>query len=245
MTAPLPLSRQSGPEVSVRGVLYRFAVRLTGNVLAICLKLWAATWRKDVSELERLDRMLASGDRVLAVFWHGKYFPLFALAAGRKGTVFTAASFRGDVIAQICKKFGYTPLVISSHSHGLEQIEDSLRSQAGLAALALDGPLGPFHTVKSGALHIASDLGFRILPLDVVSHPKFVLRLRWDRREMPCPFASVKVRVGRPVDLPRDLNNDDIHGWKAILRAGMDSIGGDRSVDERTAAAIGSSGTRT
>lgn len=211
------------PETTYPGrtVAYRVWVWLIGLGLSVIMRLWAATWRKDTSQLERLDLLVDAGDRVLAVFWHGKYFPLFAAARGRDAVVFTARSFRGDVIAQICRRFGYRACVIPGKRQGLEHMERALGDGSKLAALALDGPVGPFHRVRSGALRIARDRRFRILPLDVVSQPKFVLKSRWDRHELPLPFAAVKVLVGDPIDVPGTVADDDLDDWRAVLKERM------------------------
>ncbi|KQU92429.1 hypothetical protein ASD12_05885 [Mesorhizobium sp. Root102] len=66
----------------------------------VILRVWSALWRKNAEQILLLDRLLAEGAPVLALFWHGKYFPLFALAEGRHATVFVGQSFRGEVIAR-------------------------------------------------------------------------------------------------------------------------------------------------
>ena len=39
------------------------------------LRVWSASWRKDIEQIHLLDRLLAEGTPVLALFWHGRYFP--------------------------------------------------------------------------------------------------------------------------------------------------------------------------
>ena len=118
------------------------AAFMTGTAIAAILALWALTWRKDTRELDKLDRHLANGEHLVAVFWHGKYFSLFALAKGRRATVVTSRSFRGDVIARICRWFGYRPIQIEQgvENQALIQLENDLSSHdAPLAAIAIDG----------------------------------------------------------------------------------------------------------
>lgn len=91
-----------------RGLL----TNLTSRVCEVLLRTWCASWRKNVSQLDRLDQLLAGNERVLVAFWHGEYFPLFALAEGRTVTVLAAPSFRGEVIAKLCRRFGYEAAMI-------------------------------------------------------------------------------------------------------------------------------------
>lgn len=197
------------------------AAFLTGSAIAALLGLWSLTWRKDISELAKLDRHLSKGDHLVAVFWHGKYFSLFALAKGLKATVLTTRSFRGDVIAHICRWFGYRPIQVEHgvETHALAHLEDDLSSNhAMLAAIAIDGPRGPAHHPKAGALRIASDLGFRLIPISVSGTPRHVVEKRWDRHEIPLPFAKVRIAVGNPFDVPKDLALEKLPEWQQRLR---------------------------
>lgn len=203
------------------------AAYLTGTATAALLSLWALTWRKDTSELAKLDRHLADGEHLVAVFWHGKYFSLFALARGRKATVLTTRSFRGDVIARICRWFGYRPIQIEHgvETHALAYLEDDLTSHhAMLAAIAIDGPKGPAHHPKAGALRIAADLGFRLIPVSVSGTPKHIIRRRWDQHEIPLPFATVRMAVGEPFDVPKDLPTEELSKWQDRLCERIEAI---------------------
>ncbi|CAN0565621.1 unnamed protein product, partial [Laminaria digitata] len=161
---------------------------------------------------------------------HGKFFPLFALARGRQAAVFISRSFRGEVIAAICRWFGYSPVFIrgGAGNRSLEHIEAVLRAGCSLAAMAVDGPLGPHHHPKPGAIRISADLGYRILPMSVSSHPKHVLRTRWDRREIPLPFAAVKLLVGEPIDVPAGLTHESLSHWQGVLRAKLEALDRER-----------------
>lgn len=190
--------------------------RFIGLVCAGLLKLLALSWRADRSELTRIDRLTAAGKPVVIVFWHGSYLPLFALAAGRPVTVFTSRSFRGRVIAGICKAFGYAPSLLPSGRRGYHHMRKVLSTRKAdtvhplLVAIAVDGPLGPFHKVKPGALLIASRMSAVLAPLSVSSRPNWIITSRWDRFTVPLPFAKVSLHVGEPVSVPTDLGAD--HG---------------------------------
>ena len=70
-----------------------------GAVIAFFLRLRHMTWRKDMRELAKIDALFDRGEKVMAVFWHGNYIPLFSLLSGRKACVFASDSFRGRIIA--------------------------------------------------------------------------------------------------------------------------------------------------
>lgn len=212
---------------------------LVAGVLTLVLRLWSAVLRKDTRALERLDRYVADGHQVLAVFWHGKYLPLFPLASGRQAAVITVASFRGQVIAAICRHFGYRPLLLpaETHAHGFEALADLARSKTGLMALALDGPSGPRHRIRSGALQLSARHGVRLAPLGVASSAKIVLGSRWDLQEVPLPFSRVTVAVGELIDLSALADPEDTARLEDIVHRAMDAV--EREAAERLGGTTG------
>lgn len=202
---------------------------LIGKACAALLKLLAMSWRSERSQLVRIDQTAADGTPVVAVFWHGSYLPLFALAAGRPITVFTSQSFRGKIIVSICHAFGYSPQLMPSGRRGYRTMRAVLLAQSQrqieplIVAIAVDGPLGPAHKVKPGALYIAAKLGAAILPIRVASHPNWSITSRWDRFKIPLPLSKVRVFVGAPITIPADLgkNHDDISAAKRLVFEGL------------------------
>lgn len=206
---------------------------LIGKIGAFLLHLLALTWRSDASQLAKIDEQIASGVPVVAVFWHSSYLSLFALAGGRPVTVFASQSFRGKIIASICRAFGYAPSLLPSGRQGYHHMRKVLRDkrhdidQSMLVGIAVDGPLGPRHRVKPGALHIAARIGALVMPIHVTSHPNWTIRRRWDRFKIPLPFAHVKLQVGPPIRVPETFGSD--HEEVVQLRQRVhDQLNGDK-----------------
>jgi lysophospholipid acyltransferase (LPLAT)-like uncharacterized protein len=201
-------------------------VGLIAGVMVAILRLWSATLRKQTSQLDRLDRYMADGRQVLAVFWHGKYLPLFPLAKGKHAVVITINSFRGRVIGEICKRFGYRPVLlpVDANAHGFPALVDQVKGNASLIALALDGPTGPFHRIRSGALTLSAVHGVVLAPIGVASSRKIVMRSRWDRQEAPLPFSRVAVAVGDRIELHHKLDEVGAMPMEEIVRQAMDAV---------------------
>lgn len=180
----------------------RIAVIVIAQVWALAMRTWRATWRMDVSERARLDALLAAGQPVVAVFWHGNNLPLFPLLAGRRALVVTSQSFRGAIIAGIARAFGYQARQVGAapHSTGLA-LRAELARPGGLVGIAVDGPLGPRHVVKPGAVVLAARAGAQIVPMRAIASRSVRLSRRWDKPELPLPGARVVLRVGAPITL--------------------------------------------
>ena len=208
----------------------RWAVSLAvGGVAGVFIAVlwaWSGLLRKNTAQLDRLDRYVAEGRQVLAVFWHGKYLPLFPLAKGKHAVVITVDSFRGRVIAAISAGFGYKPVLLpaEANTHGFSALAELAREGASLMALALDGPSGPYHRIRSGALHLSALHGVALAPLGVASSRRIVFGSRWDRQEAPLPFSRVVVTVGDPIELSRLGDRADVTRMEEIVRRAMDAV---------------------
>lgn len=183
------------------------------------LKLQAATWRVRDEGLDELDTKIAAGRPLLAAFWHGKYPALFPLLRGRDAMAFSSASRRGEIIAEICRRFGYRAMTIPGRGRerSLELMREALTG-VSLGAIAVDGPLGPRHRVKRGVIVLASEQKRAIVPITVAASRKKVAEKRWDRMEFPRPFSRVALVVAELLEIPGGLGPEEVNRWRERLR---------------------------
>ncbi|MFI2809920.1 MULTISPECIES: lysophospholipid acyltransferase family protein [Microbulbifer] len=200
--------------------------RILGLIGAGILRLQCTTWRVEIEGLDRLDDVRYRGKRLLVVFWHGQYLPLFTLLRGRKACVFASHSFRGAIICEICRHFGYTCIQLPARyneANLLDLMRAELVTQSA-AALAVDGPLGPYHVVKRGAIELASSLGFLLVPVSTASRRKHVMNRRWDRMELPGMFTRVALVAGEPLRIPSDIDHKDIPFWEDKVHQALEAV---------------------
>ena len=69
-----------------------------------------------------------------------------------------------------------------------------------------DGPKGPIHEVKPGIILLAAKSGAPIIPLRLEAANAWRLN-SWDRFLIPKPFSRVKLTIGAPLRIPRDLSD--------------------------------------
>lgn len=199
--------------------------RFVGGIVACLLRLRHATWTKDARELDKIDALLASGERAMVVFWHGNYVPLFTLLSGRQACMFASDSFRGHILAEIGRRFGYACVHLPDRGgrRSRELMREGL-DRYRVGAVAVDGPMGPFHAVKPGVVQLASTLGFVLVPVSVSANRMRVNDKRWDLMEAPRLFSRVYLAVGEPVRVAPGLDEAGLAAARAALGQALDDV---------------------
>jgi lysophospholipid acyltransferase (LPLAT)-like uncharacterized protein len=200
-------------------------IRILGRILAAGFIWLSASWRITGTDSVRSEYDRLKGRPLLIVFWHGKYLPLFAALRGIPARIFVGAGFRGQLISVICENFGFRPVLLPHHrrSQAIDRMRAALEGSMPCAS-AFDGALGSARRAKPTLVRLASESGATVLPISVSAHPRLVLGWRWDRREIPLPFAYIQLRVGQPIRIPSGLCDTEIDQWCARLEIAVDRL---------------------
>ncbi len=75
--------------------------------------------------------------------------------------------------------------------------------------VAVDGPEGPFGSIREGVLHLARMTGVAVIPLVAKASRPLVLDT-WDRTVIPVPFRRVEMEIGPTLRIPHDAQDVDI-----------------------------------
>lgn len=176
---------------------------------AAVIRAIATTWRIHRVDAHYGDEARAIGPNVIWVFWHGRLLPL--LQAHRNEGIHVLASRHrdGEMLGRVIRHFGYGHVRGSSTRGGARAIRElaAVIDGGNDIALTIDGPVGPIHVAKPGAVQVAKLTGAPIVPLTSASvrHKEFS---SWDRFQLPHPFTRVQVRYGPPITVPPEA--DDI-----------------------------------
>lgn len=189
------------------------------------LRTLSATWSQRHEGFNILDKLMAENQPHILTFWHRKFITLFPLLRGRKGCVVTADSPPGDVIAAMCDRFGYDKIQIPDRGcdHSLQLMQEAF-AQSMSGSIAVDGPHGPYHVVKRGAIQLASHLGYLVVPVSVATRRKFVLSRRWDQLEIPGMFTRVSLVVGEPIRVPPGMVPEELPEWTQRLHDVLEEL---------------------
>lgn len=103
----------------------------------------------------------------------------------------------------LLRLMGVQRIVLGSTGHDGRQAADELvgHLREGFSTWLLpDGPAGPPHVVKRGILHISAQSEVPIIAVQFEAS-RCIRTRSWDRKQFPFPFSTVRVRIGRPINV--------------------------------------------
>ncbi len=166
----------------------------------------SSTLKMNVVGYENYNFIKEMGKKCVIVFWHGQQFYPIYYFRGKKIAIMVSMSNDGEIQNSILSSFGYE-VVRGSSSRGavagLIGLVKKIRGGSD-AAIALDGPRGPYHTAKEGVNYLAIKEGCLILPI-ACAFKSFKQFKAWDQYVMPYPYSEGIMLIGRPI-MPDKLN---------------------------------------
>jgi lysophospholipid acyltransferase (LPLAT)-like uncharacterized protein len=189
-----------------------------GWLFASILKLFFMTWRKSCTGFDAIDKQRENNAKMILCFWHGKYVPIFAMCGwqwvqqrGETAVAFTSLSPRGIVIGEICRQFGLDCVQIPDNGRkaSFKLMQEAMQKHT-TGVIAVDGPLGPKGVVKQGAIRIASELGYLLVPASVSASHKWTITKRWDAMVFPMPFCRTALAMGDPIEVKPNIDKSGI-----------------------------------
>jgi lysophospholipid acyltransferase (LPLAT)-like uncharacterized protein len=156
---------------------------------------------------------------IIFVFWHGQLLPLVYYHRNEGIVVLVSDHSDGEYITQVIHRHGFGTARGSSTRGGVKGLKGVVRAarQGKDLAFTPDGPRGPRHEFKMGALVAAQMTGLPLVPLAVGADRAWYLR-SWDRFMIPKPFSKIRIRYGPPRWVPRDASQDTLTEIQSDLR---------------------------
>lgn len=177
-------------------------------LLPFLLRCLAATWRI------RVVGTLPTSPAIVA-FWHDEMLPVWKVFARSDAVGLTSKSRDGGLLAALLWKWRYTVVRGSSSRHGKEALEEVVRyANNHLVLITPDGPRGPRHEFKPGAVVAAHRAGVPLY-LCMVQARGVRLKKSWDRFLVPLPFAAVRVAFSPPITVAAEATREEI---SALIR---------------------------
>jgi hypothetical protein len=170
---------------------------------------------------------LRNRDRMVFALWHDELFAPCYLHRKEGIIALVSASRDGEFLARILERMGYHLSRGSSTRSGVRALKGAVDMMERLdrdAVVTVDGPKGPRHQVKDGAVYLAYKSGAWIVPVRVRSSRVKRFERAWDRFQLPLPGALCRVIYGAPYRVER-LRSASLPRERQRLQNALDELG--------------------
>lgn len=193
---------------------------MKARLASLLLRVLAATWRLQVSGSHLPERGVVA-------FWHGEMLPIWMMCRSRRPTALVSASADGALLTQLLADWSYHVIRGSSSQGGSEALAEMTDAATrGLVLVTPDGPRGPRHHVKPGAVVAAHRAGVPVIPVRMQCARKQVFDRSWDLFELPWPFATIRITIGEPLAIAPDADRSEVDAAITRLQERLDQMGG-------------------
>lgn len=203
---------------------------LIGGLLGGIYKAWCSTLRYDVEGFADVRARLDAGQRIVYVLWHDELFAISYFGYAEKLHLVTVVSQSkdGEFLAQILTRLGLATARGSSRRGGLAALRAARRimvEEGRHAVLTIDGPKGPRHKAKEGAVYLAAKAGAVIVPVRCALFSKYVFEKAWDRFQLPMPLSRVRLVFGPAYELgPEPLSAQNLPAELTRMEQALESL---------------------
>lgn len=204
----------------------RLLIRAADLGIFLFIKLVGATIKFDVEGWENWEAASAVGKLPIYTTWHNGLFLSTYFWRGRGIVVMSSRSFDAEYTGRLIKRFGYgTVRGSSTRGHTGASIEMIRLLRTGCpAGFTIDGPKGPRHVAKMGAVLIAKKSGQPILPFTIAADRFWEIKSSWDRTQIPKPFTRARVIIASPIYVPADTDEDSLAKKRDELQRALDEL---------------------
>ncbi len=186
-------------------------LRFAGNyVLFQLVEILCKTLRINIINKKIITELEKQNQNYILGFWHGTMLLPWYLNRNKNFAGLTSKSKDGDLLAKILKKWKYKVLRGSSSEGGdiaLGLMIDFAKNGYSIA-ITPDGPKGPPHKLKAGAVIAAKKAGLPLVLAGIGFKNKRYLK-SWDSFQIPKFFTKVNVIYSDPVYVGENLSREE------------------------------------
>lgn len=160
--------------------------------------------------------------------WHANQFLVHGIEDKANTSILISNSIDGEVIARAVEKWGFKVVRGSAGKKGA--VESTMQMLTRLnngesVAIMVDGPHGPLHKVKNGAVKLSQKSGKPIVPVFWYSPQKTFIRLpSWDKMTTPLGDCNILNLYGKPIYVKPDATDEDVNHIKEEIKASLEKL---------------------
>tara|TARA_B100000902_G_scaffold259965_1_gene246205 strand:+ start:3083 stop:3709 length:627 start_codon:yes stop_codon:yes gene_type:complete len=182
------------------------AYKIKTVVLKLLIEFLYGFNRWNVFGEENIKSLVEKNRSFILVTWHGKVLSVFKYFSKKNYIGLASKSRDGSLIVDVGEKMGYKFVRGSSGKGGSEAYQDMvdlLKAPSTRLIITPDGPTGPEHVPKPGAVRLARESGVPVIP--VIGHTSRSWTLKnWHTFYISKPFSKIKLVIGKPIYFSKD-----------------------------------------
>lgn len=154
--------------------------------------------------------------------WHANQFLVHGLEDKANTSILVSNSIDGEVVARAVEKWGFKVVRGSAGKKGA--VESTMQMLTRLkngecVGIMVDGPHGPLHKVKNGAVKLAQMSGAPIVPAHWYSPQKTFINLpSWDKMKTPLGDCKILNLYGEPIYVNENATDEELSEAKENIR---------------------------
>jgi lysophospholipid acyltransferase (LPLAT)-like uncharacterized protein len=233
ITAPpdRPIARSAEHPIKELSRWQRFLVWFLGGLTAAVVRLIGVTLRWEVYGWHYHEAARARG-QIVHAFWHNETFAAAWYWRYQGVVVMSGYNFDARFTARVIGILGYE-IARGSASRGaaraLVAMAQAMR-RGHDTAFTIDGPRGPRHVAKAGAVMLAKAVQAPLICFHTRPARAWVFSKSWDRTEIPKPFSRMALFLAPAILVPHDADDAGQARKLAEMQAALDDL--ERQGDE-------------
>ncbi|MCF8240442.1 MAG: lysophospholipid acyltransferase family protein [Melioribacteraceae bacterium] len=159
-----------------------------------------------------IDELTKQNQNYVLAFWHGTMLLPWFLHGNKNFAALVSLSKDGELLTKVLERWNYELARGSSNLGGKEALELLLeKGREGFSiAITPDGPTGPRHEMKAGAVVAAKKLQIPLVLMGIGFKDFYKLK-SWDLFEIPKFLTSASVVYSDAIWVDQNLSRDEVN----------------------------------
>jgi lysophospholipid acyltransferase (LPLAT)-like uncharacterized protein len=198
--------------------------------MVISIFWWTCRVDKIVGD-EYAQKLIEKGEPIIPCYWHqmhifGSWYMRKLQKRGLKIGFLISPSVDGEVPAKIVESWGAVAIRGSSNRTGARALKDmynTIIKDKVSPVTTSDGPTGPIHKFKQGAILLAQLTQSPMLPIAYMASHYWELKT-WDKFIIPKPFSRIVITVGEPHYIDKKSNAEKMEEERIKMETDMSEL---------------------
>lgn len=192
---------------------------------------WWTCKVKVITGDEQAEALIKKGEPIIPCYWHqmhifGSWYMRELQQRGLKIGFLISPSVDGEVPARIVESWGATAIRGSSNKTGARALKDmynTIVKDHVSPVTTSDGPTGPIHVFKQGAVMLSQLTQAPMLPIAYAASRYWTSR-SWDKFIIPKPFSTIVIAVGKPHFIDKKISGDELEQERLSMENDLNNL---------------------